>query len=142
MADRPVLDVHPLDARPAFPEAEITGPDLRVRPVPRPALTSLYARQGVAAMADQAGAYGLLALEGAGVRDLLARGAALDLDDRAFPQGAAATFSLGHFGAILWRRPGPHQFRLALARSTAGDAWRFLAHAAESLAACAAPPRP
>ena len=29
MADRPVLDIHPLDARPAFPEAEITGRDLR-----------------------------------------------------------------------------------------------------------------
>ena len=92
--------------------------------------------EGLAVCADQSGAYGVLALEGAAVRDLLARGAAIDLDPGAFPEGASAAFAFSHFNAILWRLPGSHSFRLALSRSTAGDAWRLLAHIAAGLTAC------
>ena len=92
--------------------------------------------QGLAAVADQSGAYGLLAVEGGAARALLARAVALDLDPAVFGEGAAAVCAFGHLGVVLWRAPGSDSFRLALQRSTAADAWRQLAHAAASLSAC------
>ena len=92
---------------------------------------------GLAAVADQSGAYGVLALEGPAVRELLARAVAIDLDPSAFPEGSTAVCSFGHLGAVLWRTPGPDSFRLALSRSTSADAWRFISHVAGALTACA-----
>ena len=91
---------------------------------------------GVATVANQSGAYGVLGLEGSSVRDLLARIVAIDLHPDAFPENAAAVLALGHLGGVLWRLPGEHRFRLAVSRSTAGDAWRQLQFAADGVAAC------
>ena len=116
-----------------------TGPDTWLAVAVDSSLVERLAQtcDGLAAIADQSGAYGVLALQGPGVRDLLARAVAIDLDPRVFPEGSAAVCAFGHLGAILWRTPGPDSFRLALSRSTAADAWRFVAHVADALTACA-----
>ncbi len=103
-----------------------------------PALATRLAEagQGLAAVVDQSGAYGLLAVEGAAARALLARAVALDLDPEVFGERGAAVCAFGHLGVVLWRAPGSDGFRMALQRSTAADAWRHLAHAAASLKAC------
>ncbi len=88
---------------------------------------------GLAAVADQSGAYGVARLEGPAVRDLLARGVFLDLDPATFPVGSAAVSSLGHFGCILWRLDGPDRFEIAVPRGVAADVWRWLDHTAAAL---------
>ena len=115
-----------------------SGPGTWLALSPDPALANRLssACEGVAAVADQSGAYGVLALEGPSSRDLLARMVAIDLRDSAFPTGASAVLALGHLGGVLWRLAGEHRFRVAVSRSTAGDLWRHLSFAAASLTAC------
>ena len=93
--------------------------------------------RGVASMADQTGAYGVLRLSGSNVRDLLCRLVPLDLHPRAFQVGDVATTACGHVAATLWRledsSAGVPVFEVAVYRSLAGFFWRLLSLSAASL---------
>jgi len=93
--------------------------------------------QGLAAMMDQTGAYGVLRLSGSTVRDLLCRLVPLDLHPRAFQIGDVATTACGHVSATFWRledsSAGVPVFEVAVYRSLAGYFWRLLSRSAASL---------
>lgn len=86
--------------------------------------------QGLAAMADQTGAYGVLRLSGSRVRDLLCRLVPVDLHPRALQVGDVSTTVCGHAGITLWRladaEAGSSVFEIAVYRSFAGYFWRLL----------------
>lgn len=86
-----------------------------------------------AAMSDQSDSRAVLGLSGPRVRDLLAKGCMIDLHPAAFPVGAAATTSIAHIGAVLWRNPdgpGGAAFELMVSRSMAGSFWSWFAGSA------------
>lgn len=88
--------------------------------------------EGRASVADQSSGRGALRLSGPRARDCLARGLAIDLDPRVFPAGSAATSTLSHMGAALWREGEAEHFDIVLNRSMADSLWRWLkASAAE-----------
>lgn len=79
--------------------------------------------KGFASVADQSSSRAVLRLGGDRARDVLAKGFAIDLDPRVFPQGAAATGTISHMGVLVWRTG--HDYDIALFRSLAGSfrAW-------------------
>lgn len=93
--------------------------------------------QGLAAITDQTGAYGVLRLSGLRVRDLLCRLVPLDLHPRAFEIGNVAATVSGHVGATVWRLAdsdaGAPVFEIAVYRSFAGYFWRLLCQSAAAL---------
>lgn len=82
---------------------------------------------GLASVSDHGDGYALFALSGPKVRDVLAKGVALDLDS--FTPGDAALTSIAHIGAILWSE-GDDQFTIGVFRSYAGSFWHWLAASA------------
>jgi methylglutamate dehydrogenase subunit D len=96
--------------------------------------------EGLAAMTDQTGAYGVLRLSGSRVRDLLCKLVPLDLHARAFRIGDVGATICGHAGLTVWRLAdtdaGAPVFEVAVYRSFAGYFWRLLSQsAAEFMAA-------
>lgn len=79
---------------------------------------------GLAQVADQSGAYGLLDLSGPRAADTLAKGLNIDLDPSAFPDNAVAVSQAAHLGVILWRTTTG--FGVLTPRSSAGSFWHFL----------------
>ena len=62
---------------------------------------------------------------------MLAKGLAIDLDPRVFPDDGAVTSTISHMGVQLWQE-GPESYDIALFRSVAESFWRWLtASAAE-----------
>jgi sarcosine oxidase subunit gamma len=86
--------------------------------------------EGLGAMTDQTGAYGILRLSGSRVRDLLCKLVPIDLHPRAFRVGDVGNTSCGHMGATLWRladaQAGAPVFEIAVYRSVAKYFWRLL----------------
>ena len=67
---------------------------------------------------------------GAHAATVLAKGCPLDLDPRAFPEGACAQSLFGHVNALVYRRATAPAFTLMVARSVARDAWLVLCRSA------------
>jgi sarcosine oxidase subunit gamma len=84
-----------------------------------------------ASVTDLTGARAVLRLSGPRVRDALAKLVPIDLDDAAFPPGAAALTVGGHIGLHLWRLEGEvPAFDLACHRSYGGSLAEAVLHAA------------
>ncbi|GLH80288.1 hypothetical protein SSBR45G_51970 [Bradyrhizobium sp. SSBR45G] len=82
---------------------------------------------------DQSGGYVVFRVGGAAIRDVLAKGFPIDLHERAFPPGAAATTVVAHIGAIIWRNDdhdGQPCFDIAVFRSLSRSFWRWFSDAA------------
>ena len=90
---------------------------------------------GLASVSDQTDGFAVLRLAGRNVRDVLAKGAHIDLHSDVFQVGAAAVTDASHIGITLWRLPdegGDPVFEVGLFRSYAGSFWSWLeASAAE-----------
>ena len=95
-----------------------------------PAFASALATSlaGVADVADQSGAYGVLDLTGPNAATVLAKGLPIDLHPSAFAADAVAVSHIEHIGVTVWRIPGG--FRLATPRSSAGSFWHWLSTSA------------
>ncbi len=82
------------------------------------------ALEGLGSVSDQSSSRAVLRLGGDRARDVLAKGLAIDLDPRVFPDGTAATASISHMGVLVWR--SGEDYDIALFRSLAGSFWRWL----------------
>ena len=96
-------------------------------------VASLRARIGTfAAVTDQSDSRMVLHLSGSHVRDVLAKGLAVDLHARAFKPGDVATTLVAHVGVQIDMLDDAPTFQLAAPRSMAGSFWSWLtASAAE-----------
>lgn len=87
--------------------------------------------KGLASVVDQNGGRAVLRLSGPRARDVLAKGLAVDLDPRVFPEDGAVTSTISHMGVQLWQE-APGSYDIVLFRSVAESFWRWLtASAAE-----------
>lgn len=89
----------------------------------------------LAAITDQSDARAVLLLDGANVRDTLAKGCPIDLHPRSFSRGAAAVTAIAGIGAQLWQTPDSDAFHIAVARSMAGSFWSWLQHSVSEFGA-------
>ncbi|WP_249167591.1 sarcosine oxidase subunit gamma [Bradyrhizobium elkanii] len=89
---------------------------------------------GTASVSDQSGGYAVFRVGGGAIRDTLAKGFPIDLDDRAFKSGDAATTIVSHIGATIWRREdapdGTACFEISLFRSLAHSFWHWFSESA------------
>ena len=89
---------------------------------------------GAASLSDQSDGRALIRISGARVRDAMAKLSSLDLDDTAFPVGAAAATSIDHTGVNLWRAadgPDGNPVYFLLVFSTLADSlWHTIVEAA------------
>jgi methylglutamate dehydrogenase subunit D len=84
---------------------------------------------GLASISDQSGAYAVLRVTGPHVRHALAKFLAIDVHDRAFRPGAAASTAAAHIGITLWRLADAGAdpvFEFAVPRSLAVSFWHVL----------------
>jgi sarcosine oxidase subunit gamma len=88
-----------------------------------------------AAITDQSDARAMLVLEGAHMRDTLAKGCPIDLHPRSFCRGAAALTTIAGIGVQLWQTHDSDAFHIAVARSMAGSFWTWLTHSASEFGA-------
>jgi heterotetrameric sarcosine oxidase gamma subunit len=70
-----------------------------------------------ARVVDQSGAYVVFRIVGSKARSLLQRGVGLDLHPEVFVMGSAASASIAHINALLWRLEEPSSFAVAVFRS-------------------------
>jgi methylglutamate dehydrogenase subunit D len=96
---------------------------------------SLRAELGLlASVSDQSDGYGVLRLSGFKVRETLAKLIPVDIHQRAFKPGDAASTVASHIGVTLWRLhdtpEGWSVFDIAVFRSLAGSLWHALAQSA------------
>jgi sarcosine oxidase subunit gamma len=87
------------------------------------------ALQGLAAVSDQCGSYGILTISGRKVRDMLAKGLPLDLHPKSFKPGDAAQSAIAHIDVHIWQTDEVPSFKLAVGRSVAASFWAWLVHA-------------
>lgn len=86
-----------------------------------------------AAVSDQSHARAALRVSGTRVREVLAKGAMIDLHSSVFSVGATALTSFAHIGVQLWRTedgPDGAVFEIFVARSMAESFWSWLAASA------------
>lgn len=81
---------------------------------------------GIAGVSDQTGAYRIFRIEGEGAQRLLQRGAAVDLDDCAFPAGSVAFTAIAYLDVIIRRLEAADSYDLAVYRSSAASFVRWL----------------
>lgn len=85
-----------------------------------------------ASITEQTDGYAVLRLRGPRIRDALAKGIGVDLDDKAFPPRSAAAVPVAHINCILWRlpsgRPPAPVYEIAVPRSYAGSFAEWLGH--------------
>jgi len=87
--------------------------------------------KGLASISDQSGGRAVLRVSGPHVRDVLAKGLAIDLDPRVFPAGSAVTSTISHMGVQLWHEEA-ERYDVAIFRSVSASFWHWLtASAAE-----------
>ena len=89
--------------------------------------------EGLVSVTDQSDGYAVLRLTGPKVRNTLAKGVPIDLHDRVFGPGMAASTILSHVGIILWRLPDADSqpvFEIAVFRSLASSLSHFLSQSA------------
>jgi sarcosine oxidase subunit gamma len=85
-----------------------------------------------AAVTDQSDARLVLRLSGASVREVLAKGVAVDLHPKAFKPGDVANTIVAHIGVQIDMIDAAPTFQVATPRSTVGSFWSWLtASAAE-----------
>ncbi|MGC1305471.1 MAG: sarcosine oxidase subunit gamma family protein [Caulobacteraceae bacterium] len=89
--------------------------------------------QDKASVSDQSSAYVVFEVKGAHARELLQRGAFIDLDTDVFGPGGAAVTVIAHIGVILWRPLVGDGFEVACFRSYADSFRDWLDAAAASL---------
>ena len=89
---------------------------------------------GLASVSDQSGGMAILRLSGPKVRDVLAKGAPIDLHASAFRIGDVAATVCSHLSVTIWRLEDEADlspaYELAIFRSLAGSLWSWLAEAA------------
>jgi len=85
---------------------------------------------GLASISDQSSGRAVLRVSGPKVRDVLAKGLAIDLDPRAFPPGSAATSTISHMGVQIWQTDDTQGYEIAFFRSFAESFWRWLTSSA------------
>jgi heterotetrameric sarcosine oxidase gamma subunit len=90
--------------------------------------------EGLGAMTDQSGSYGLLRLAGPLARDALSKMLPIDLHAQAFTPGAAASTVASHIPVVLWRLDdapdGTPIFEIAAPRSHSGSLLHVIAESA------------
>jgi methylglutamate dehydrogenase subunit D len=79
-----------------------------------------------AAIVDQGHARMLLRISGPRVRDVLAKGVAIDLHPRAFGPGDTAMTGVAHLAVHLWQTDEAPTYVFSVARSPAGSFWNWL----------------
>ncbi|MFT0861162.1 sarcosine oxidase subunit gamma [Ancylobacter sp. G4_0304] len=84
----------------------------------------------LAAITEQTDSALVYELSGAKVREVLAKGLALDLHPSAFATGSAATTVFSHIGVTLWQSADAPRYRLLVARSYEAAFLRALISAA------------
>jgi sarcosine oxidase subunit gamma len=88
--------------------------------------------QGLASVVDQSQAKAVLRLAGQRARDVLAKGCGLDLHQRVFKSGDAATTQIALIPCQLWQLDDTPSFELAVPLGYAASLWSWLtASAAE-----------
>jgi methylglutamate dehydrogenase subunit D len=88
------------------------------------------AGQGLASFVDQSHAKALLRLSGARVREVLAKGCGLDLHERVFKPGDAATTQIALIPCQLWQLDESPTFELSVPLGYAGSFWSWLSASA------------
>jgi methylglutamate dehydrogenase subunit D len=92
----------------------------------------------LASVCDQTASRARFAVSGARARELLGKGAGLDLHPSRFAAGDVAVTGIAHIGAQLWQVDETPTYQLLVARSFAGSFSLWLRAAAASLGAVAA----
>jgi methylglutamate dehydrogenase subunit D len=72
---------------------------------------------GLASVSDQSGGYAIWRINGPNARDLLQRGAYIDLHPSCFGPGSSATTVIAHIGVILWQADDAPTYDVAIFRS-------------------------
>jgi len=88
---------------------------------------------GIASVSDQSGGYAIFRFGGVDARELLQRGAFIDLHLSAFGPRSVATTVIAHIGAILWQRDEAPTFEVAVFRSFAASFRDWIAAARSGL---------
>jgi sarcosine oxidase subunit gamma len=87
-----------------------------------------------ASVSDQSDGYAFLRLSGPRLRETLAKGISIDLDDGIFKPGDVAATAVFHIGTTLWRLDDAADdspvFEIAVFRSLAGSFWHWLCESA------------
>jgi methylglutamate dehydrogenase subunit D len=97
----------------------------------RAALASVReAGEGLASFVDQSHAKAVLRLSGPRARDVLAKGCGLDLHERVFKPGDAATTQIALIPCQLWQLNETPSFELSVPLSYAGSFWSWLSGSA------------
>jgi sarcosine oxidase subunit gamma len=89
---------------------------------------------GIAHVADQSGAYGVLELTGLNADAVLAKGLNVDLHSSAFPADGVSVTSVAHIDVVLCRRDEGGGYRLVTPRSSAGSFMHWLSASAAEFA--------
>lgn len=112
-----------------------SGPDQMMALCPRrQALRPLDALReafaSAASLSDQSDGRCMIRISGTRARDMLAKVSSIDLDDSAFPAGAAAATSIDHTGVNVWREPdnaeGHSVFSVLVLSTFAPSLWQTL----------------
>ena len=82
--------------------------------------------EGLASIADQSGALGILRLTGPALLPTLEKGLQIDLAPDAFPVNAVAVTSIAHIGTTLWKVDDAPTIDVAIARSLANSFQHWL----------------
>lgn len=95
---------------------------------------TLRSRLGaLASLSEQSGAYRFWRLSGPGARVMLQRGAAIDLDARAFGPGSACVTVISHIGVLVWQEDDAPTYIVGCFRSLGGSFSHWLAITAAAL---------
>lgn len=88
---------------------------------------------GIASVSDQSAGYAIFHFQGANARELLQRGAFIDLHPKTFCRRSVATTVIAHIGVILWQCDDESTFEVAIFRSFAASFREWIAVAREGL---------
>jgi sarcosine oxidase subunit gamma len=110
-----------------------SGPSQWLALSPRPGMPAelATATKKIGAVSDQTDARAILRLNGAQVRDTLAKGCPVDLHARAFRRGDTIITAIGGIGVQLWWTDVDDALHLAVPRSMAGSFWSWLLPSAQ-----------
>jgi heterotetrameric sarcosine oxidase gamma subunit len=100
------------------------------------------AGHGFASFVDQSHAKAILRLSGTRARDVLAKGCGLDLHQRAFKPGDAATTQIALIPCQLWQLDETPTFELSVPLGYAGSFWSWLSASAAEYGFEVKPPIP
>jgi sarcosine oxidase subunit gamma len=90
---------------------------------------------GVAYVSDQSDGRTVFRIGGPFARDILAKGAPIDLHPRAFGVGQAAVTAIAHIGVHMWQVDEAPTYDVAVFRSYATAFWRWFAQASAEFGA-------